>query len=95
MHTARESVLKSGRAIANFFTERFEDSMPRMFIREVLGIRRHYIGSDDSENIREFLVRSLDCRTDLTPLGEPQQQPESQLAARHGMHWLEWNMQRL
>lgn len=59
MHTARESVLKSGRAIANFFTERFEDSMPRMFIREVLGVRRLYIDSDDSENVRKFLVRYL------------------------------------
>ena len=33
MHMARESVLKSGRAIANFFTERFEDSMPRIFMK--------------------------------------------------------------
>ena len=33
MHTARESVLKSGRAIANSFTERFEDSILRMFMK--------------------------------------------------------------
>ena len=33
MHMTRERVLKSGRAIANSFTERFEDSILRMFMK--------------------------------------------------------------
>ena len=37
------------------------------------------MGSANSENVRDFLVRSLDCRTDLTPIGGPQCPAESQL----------------